>query len=66
MKQNKSLSATKMAQPKTCLNEKYNSGFILSTVKEKEVLKSQYVSLNLESPVNSELVDSVDLTDINI
>ena len=64
MKQNKSLSATKMAQPKACLNEKYTSGSSLSTV--KEVLKIQYVSLNLESPVNSELVDSVDLNDINI
>ena len=52
MKQNKSLSATKMAQPKTYLNEKYTSGSSLSTV--KEVLKSQYVSLNLESPVSSE------------
>ena len=53
-----------MAQPKTYLNEKYTSGSSLSTV--KEVLKSQYVSLNVKSPMNSELVDSVDLNDINI
>ena len=54
MKQNKSLSATKMAQLKTYLT------LHLSTV--KEVLKIQYVSLILESPVN-QLVDSVDSVD---